>query len=278
MKDIYTALITPFNEDNYIDYPALCAILDDLIKQGNNHFVVCGTTGEVSMLTFHEKIQLIRFIRYHYPKIQLIVGISAIGTKEVIRQIKALESIEGISTFMVIVPYYVKPTQEGLYQHFHHIALSTNKNLIIYNIPGRTSCNLEVDTLLQLIKNHSNIKGMKQAGTLDKLVTVKQRFPDFKIYVGNDDQLLEALQLGFDGIVSVASHFVYPLMKDIIDTLDEDKDLQLKKIAKLIFKETSPAPIKYIMHQLGYCQNKLRLPLVPIESSLEKELNQLLEK
>lgn len=278
MKEIYTALITPFQEDGHIDYPALTKMLDDFIKIGNDHFVVCGTTGEVSMLSFHEKIQLIRFICYHYPTAKLIIGISAIGTKEILKQMKALEGIEGIDTFMVIVPYYVKPTQEGLYQHFSMIANSTKKNIVIYNIPSRTSCNLEVDTLLRLIEQHGNIIGIKQASSLQGLQKVKQLFPFFKIYVGNDDQLLECLNEDFDGIVSVASHFVFPLMQDIIETKDIKKDKKLKEISKLIFAETSPGPIKYILYKLGYCNNVLRLPLVPIKKELETKLNELIEK
>lgn len=278
MKDIYTALITPFEEDGAIDYRGLSKVIEKLIEEGNTKFVICGTTGEVSTLRLHEKKQLIRYIRYHYPDIDLIVGLSSNSTNEIIRQIKELGNISQLDTFMVVVPYYNRPNQEGLYKHFDVIASATDKNIIIYNIPSRTACNIENKTIIELLEKHKNIVGLKQAGDLSTIYQIKEKIPFFKVYIGNDNMLKEGLEYGADGIISVVSHIDYPLIKDIVETRDPFKDAYLKILTKYAFKEPSPAPIKYILAKLGYIHNKLRLPLVPVSKSLEKQLDSIVEK
>lgn len=277
-KEIYTALITPFEEDGAIDYGGLSNIIDKLVKEGNTKFVICGTTGEVSTLRLHEKKQLIRYIRYHYPEVDLIVGLSSNSTSEIIRQINELENISDLDTFMVVVPYYNRPNQEGLFKHFDIIASSTSKNIVIYNIPSRCSCEIDNKTIIRLLEKHKNIIGLKQAGDLSTLYQIKEKFPFFKVYIGNDNQLKEGLEYGADGIISVVSHLDYPLIKEIVETRAPFKDAYLKIITKYMFIEPSPAPIKYILYKLGFIQNKLRLPLVPVSKTLEKQLDSIVEK
>lgn len=278
MKEIYTALITPFDEDGSIDYKALSKLIDKLISEGNDSFVVCGTTGEVSTLRLHEKKQLIRYIRYHYPDVNLIIGLSSNSTNEIIKQINELGNINSLESFMVVVPYYNRPSQEGLFKHYDVIASSTSKNIIIYNVPSRTACNIETNTILKLLEKHKNIIGLKQAGSLDDVLTLKENYPFFKVYVGNDNLLKEALQKDVDGIISVVSHLDYKLIKDICDSENDFKDDYLKLLSKYIFIESSPAPLKYILFKLGYINNKLRLPLVNITKEHEKILDSIVEK
>ncbi|MFV0395452.1 MAG: 4-hydroxy-tetrahydrodipicolinate synthase [Coprobacillaceae bacterium] len=278
MKEVYTALITPFDEEGAIDYESLKKLMDHLISQGNTRFLICGTTAEVSTLRLHEKKQLVRYVRYHYPDIQIIVGSGSNSTNEVIRQMQELSNIQGIDAFMVVTPYYNKPSQEGLYQHYSKIAKATDKNIIIYNVPSRTACEISNHTVSRLIKKYKNIIGLKQAGEIAGIRKLKDTFPDFKIYVGNDNLLKEALELGADGIISVVSHVDYPLIENICNTEDHFQDAYLKILSKYLFMESSPAPTKYVLSKMGYIKNKLRLPLVPVSKSLEKQLDSIVEK
>jgi 4-hydroxy-tetrahydrodipicolinate synthase len=278
MKEVYTALITPFNEEGAIDYEGVKKLIDYLLQLGNDHFLLCGTTGEASTLRFHEKKQYIRYVRYHYPKVHLLVGISSNSTNEVIKEIEELSNIQNLDTFMVVTPYYVKPSQVGLYQHYSKIATTTNKNILIYNVPNRTACEITNDTISHLIKKHKNIVGLKQAGNISGVKELKEKYPTFKIYVGNDHLLKEALEQDVDGIISVVSHVDYLLIERICQTKNAFDDAYLKLLTTFLFFEPSPAPTKYVLSKLGLIQNKLRLPLVPISSDLEETLDAMIEK
>jgi len=278
MKEIYTALITPFDEEGAIDYESLKKLINHLIQQGNDHFVLCGTTGEASTLRLHEKKQLIRYVRFHYPDIHLIIGISSNSTNDSIRMMQELSTIHNLSTFMMVTPYYNKPSQEGLFQHYSKIADNTDKDIIIYNVPSRTACEIHDDTIRRLITKHKNIIGLKQAGDISGISSLKAQYPDFKIYVGNDHMLKEALEAGADGIISVASHLDYPLIENICNTRDPFLDDYLKIVTSYLFKEPSPAPIKYILSKKGLIQNKLRLPLIPVSPKLEVQLDCIIKK
>ena len=275
MKEIYTALITPFNEEKAIDYQSLDKLLQHLLLAGNDHFVVGGTTGEAPTLQWEEKKHLISYIGQQSPHAKIVFGVSSNNTKECIRQIQELETNPYISAFMVVVPYYNKPSQEGIYQHFEAIAKATKKDLIIYNVPGRTSSNISIETICQLLENNKTIIGLKQAGDIDGIETIKQKFPNFKIYIGNDNLLYEGLQKGADGIISVASHIVYPLIKNICESNNPFLDDYLKMISHYLFLEPSPAPVKYVLSNMGIIKNELRLPLVPVSKSLQESLDSL---
>lgn len=273
IKEIYTALITPFNEKKEIDFNGLYNLIKSLMKQGNTNFVLCGTTGEVSTLSMKEKKQLIQFVLYHFDKANFIIGISGNHTDNVISQIKELEDSIKDCPIMVVVPYYVKPSQQGLYCHFSKIAKCTKNQLILYNVPSRCSCNLEDETIIKLVKNHSNIIGLKQAGDYKTIKALKDKLPFFKVYSGNDDLLLEGLSQDVDGIISVCSHVAYPLIEEIMLSKDIQLDDKLKQLSSLVFKEASPGPIKYMLTQKGLINNILRLPLVSISVDLEKEID-----
>lgn len=278
MKEIFTALITPFNTDQSIDYPGLYRIMDHLINQGNKSFLLCGTTGETSTLKLEERRVLVEKILDKYPSIRVIVGICSNSTSQVIRHIEMYKDHPRIYAFLVIVPYYIKPNQNGIFKHFDLIASSTSKKIMIYNIPSRCGVAIEVNTIIRLANKHKNIIGMKQCGPLEEIHMIKDALPSFKVYIGDDHLLLEGLKERADGIISVSSHLDYPLIEEICKHENIFDDRYLKLISEYVFIEPSPAPIKYILNQLGYIQNILRSPLTTISEESEDKLSPLIEK
>ena len=278
MKEIFTALITPFRDDQSIDYHALYHLMDDLIEQGNDSFVLCGTTGETSTLKVDERRILVEKIIEKYPNIKLIVGICSNSTSQVIRHIQMYKNNPHIYAYLVIVPYYIRPSQNGIYKHFDIIASSTKQNIMIYNIPSRCGVGIDVSTTIRLVNKHKNIIGMKQCGSLDDIQKLKDSLPQFKVYIGDDHLLLEGLKQRADGIISVTSHLDYPLIEKICIDENVFDDRYLKLLSDYVFIEPSPAPIKYILSQLGYINNILRLPLTPITEESQAKLSPLIEK
>lgn len=278
MKEVFTALVTPFNKDQSIDYSGLYRLMDKLIHEGNKSFLLCGTTGETSSLKLDERRVLVENVLKKYPQIRLMIGISSHNTAEVIRHIQMYKDNQAIYAFLVVVPYYIKPNQRGIQKHFDLIAASTSKKIMIYNIPSRCGVSIEPETVIQLAKKHKNIIGMKQCGALEDISIIKKSLPEFKIYIGDDHLLLEALKQKADGIISVVSHIDYPLVERICQKEDVFDDSYLKLLSQFLFIEPNPAPIKYILSQLGYIQNILRIPLVEIDRDSQKKLLPLIEK
>jgi len=278
MREIFTALITPFHKDHSIDYPGLYRVMDKLIEEGNKSFVLCGTTGETSTLKLDERRILVEKVLKKYPQIKIIVGICSNSTFEVIRHIDMYKDDPRIYAYLVIVPYYIRPNQNGIYKHFDLIASATNKNIMIYNIPSRCGVSIDVSTVIRLANKHKNIIGMKQCGSLEEIQQIKEALPQFKVYIGDDHLLLEGLKRRADGIISVASHLDYPLVEDICLNENVFDDRYLKLISEYVFIEPSPAPVKYILYQLGYIQNILRSPLTPISEDSQVKLLPLIEK
>jgi 4-hydroxy-tetrahydrodipicolinate synthase len=183
-----------------------------------------------------------------------------------------------IYAYLIIVPYYIKPSQEGIYKHFDLIASSTHKNIMIYNIPSRCGINIETKTIIKLIQKHKNIIGMKQCGDINVIRELKEQFNDFKVFIGDDHLLLEGLNNNADGIISVVSHLDYPLIKKVIEERNRFDDDYLKLISQYVFLESSPSTIKYILSKLGYIENRLRSPLTQISENSIHLLQPLIEK
>lgn len=278
MKEIFTALITPFNQDQSIDYAGLYRLMDHLIEQGNKSFLLCGTTGETSTLKLDERRLLVENILKKYPYIRVMIGICSNSTAQVIRHIQMYHDHPSIYAFLIIVPYYIKPNQKGIQRHFDLIASSTKQKLMIYNIPSRCGANIEADTVIELAKRHKNIIGMKQCGSLEDMSAIKEALPAFKVYSGDDHMLMESLQHRADGIISVVSHVDYPLIDKICQKPQNFDDDYLKLLSRYVFIEPSPAPLKYILSQLGYIQNILRAPLCPINEVSQQQLQPFIEK
>ena len=183
-----------------------------------------------------------------------------------------------IYAYLVIVPYYIKPSQEGIYKHFDLIAASTSKKIMIYNIPSRCGVGIAPSTVIRLANKHKNIIGMKQCGELNDIQTIKEELSQFKVYIGDDHLLLEGLKQRADGIISVTSHLDFQLIEKICKNENIFDDRYLKLISEYVFIEPSPAPIKYILSELGYIQNILRLPLTTISEESQVRLAPLVEK
>lgn len=278
MKEVFTALVTPFNRDQSIDYLGLYRLMDKLIHEGNKSFLLCGTTGETSSLKLDERRMLVENVLKKYPQIRIMIGISSNNTAEAIRHIQMYKDNQAIYAFLIVVPYYIKPNQKGIQKHFDLIASSTTKKIMIYNIPPRCGVSIHPEIIIQLAKSHKNIIGMKQCGALEDIPVIKKSLPEFKVYIGDDHLLLEALEKKADGIISVVSHIDFPLVEKICQQENVFDDDYLKLLSQYIFIEPNPAPIKYILSQLGYIQNILRSPLTEINHESQKKLSPLIEK
>ncbi len=282
---IYTAIITPFLNDNSIDYIAVKRIIENQIKQGVDGVVVCGTTGEASTLESKEKLELMRnVVMFVDGRIKVIAGVGSNNTSETLELIALADQIEGIDEYLVVVPYYSKPSQTGLYQHFKEIAGATKRNIMVYNVPKRAGIEIEEETLDLLINECSNITSLKHAShNLELVRNIKQKHPEFEIYSGEDNYLLEGLEAGMNGVVSVCSHIIANEIRDLLERYEFNDNIEIlddyvKLCAKYVFIESSPSPTKYLMHKLGYCHNILRLPLVPVSIQNERKLDQLLKR
>lgn len=279
------ALVTPFNTDGSIDFPALEKLVNYVIDNGVNYLVALGTTAETPTLTADEKLQVLEFIiEKCNSRVQIVCGIGGNNTAEVIHQLNTypLDKVDGILT---VVPYYNKPTQEGLYQHFKAIAQATDKNLILYNVPGRTVTNMLAETTLRLANEFKNVVAVKEAsGNMSQCMDLVQGKPDhFAILSGDDDLVQPQIAIGMEGVISVAANCYTKDFTNMVNTalngdFDTARKLHYKLLEgiRLLFADGNPAGVKYVLSKMGICQNTLRLPLVPATDATMTKINQYL--
>ena len=278
-EGVATAIITPLNRDG-IDYELFGKLIDWQIESGINALVVCGTTGECSTLSDEEHVSAIEFaVKRANKRIPIIAGTGSNDTAYAIWLTKEAERV-GADAALVVTPYYNKTTQRGLIAMFEAIADSSNLPLILYNVPSRTGINIEPDTYVALSK-HKNIVAIKEAnGNISKMVeTVAKLGGALDLYSGNDDQIVPIMSLGGKGVISVLSN-VCP--KETVELCDRffkgdikgSMELQAKynEFISLLFCETNPIPVKAAMAKLGWCEDYLRLPLVPMESAHREKM------
>lgn len=269
---LLTAMVTPFNQDGEIDYPATGNLLEHLIENGTDAVVVAGTTGESPTLSTEEKIELFKYVvKQVNGRIPVIAGTGSNDTKSSIALTKEAEAI-GVDGIMVVAPYYNRPSQAGLYEHFKVIAEATHLPIMLYNIPGRTSVNIDVDTIVELSKIE-NIKSVKEASAdLDAMAEIIERTTDdFVLYSGDDSLTLPVLAIGGKGTVSVSAHVVGNEMKAMIKaftsgSLEEAGSLHRKLLSTFnaMFSAPSPTPLKAVLNYIGVPVGNVRLPLVPL--------------
>lgn len=282
---ILTAMVTPMNDNLEVDYLESGRLAKYLSEHGSDGIVVAGTTGESPTLSAEEKLELFRVVKEAVGK--NVIVIAGIGSNSTAASValarKAVDT--GVDGLMAVVPYYNKPSQEGMYQHFRTIAEATTLPLMLYNVPGRTSANLLPETVLRLSKI-PNIVALKEAvGVMDQVSELKRILSeDFEVYSGDDSLTLPMLALGCSGIVSVASHVIGDEMKQMIDAwFDGDAitarkcHLKLMPVFKGIFITANPVPIKYLVNTLGLKAGKARLPLVDATPEEKKFLTELLQ-
>ncbi|CDX02594.1 dihydrodipicolinate synthase [Desulfitobacterium sp. LBE] len=286
LNRIMTAMVTPFNDKMEVNYPEAEKLANYLIEHGNDGIVVCGTTGESPTVSAEEKIELFRTVKKAVgSKATVIAGIGSNTTDGSINLARQAEKT-GVDGLMAVVPYYNKPSQEGLYQHFRAIAEAISLPLMVYNIPGRTSINLLPETVLRLseIPNITSIK--EAAGSMDQVSEMRRILPeDFLIYSGDDSLTLPMLALGCDGIISVAAHVVGDEIKQLVDAWfngDPQTALQwhlkLMPMFKGVFVTTNPVPVKYLLKKAGINAGGVKLPLVCAAPEEEAFLDDLYQK
>lgn len=281
-KGVGTALITPFKEDQSVDFGSLKKILDHQLNNNIDALIVLGTTGESPVIEYEERRKLISaVVEEAKGKVPVIVGTGSNNTKKVIENNKLAEDLKA-DGLLIVNPYYNKGTQESLLEHYKHISDRTSLPIILYNVPSRTGMNILLETAVRIHKNCNNVVAIKEAsGDISQIANLIAIKPDsFSVLSGNDDQTLPIIALGGDGVISVFSNPYPSEMKQITDAmlnndLSSAQSFNNKYLGMMnaLFIETSPAPVKFVMHHLGLCENVLRLPLSKATSRTEEVLN-----
>lgn len=274
---LLTAMVTPFTKDGEVAYDEASNVARFLIENGSDGVVVAGTTGESPVLTKEEKLKLFSVVKEAVgEKGVVIAGTGSNSTADTVALTKKAAET-GVDGIMVVTPYYNKPSQEGLYQHFKAVAEETDLPIIMYNVPGRTSVNLLPATVIRLAEIN-NICALKEAsGNLDQVAEIKKGVSeDFLIYSGDDSLTLPMLAVGGCGVISVASHVAGKMIKEMIENffsgkVKEAADLHIKlfPLFKVMFVTTNPVPVKAALNLIGLSVGNPRLPLVP---ATEKEI------
>ncbi|MBM4763499.1 4-hydroxy-tetrahydrodipicolinate synthase [Bacillus sp. B15-48] len=285
LGQVLTAMVTPFDQQGEIDYDATRNLVNYLIHNGTDGLVVAGTTGESPTLTASEKVELFKFVVSIVDgRIPVIAGTGSYNTRDSIHLTKEAE-LAGVDGIMLVTPYYNKPSQEGLYQHFKAIAEATSLPVMLYNIPGRSAVNLSVETIVRL-SEIQNIKYVKEAsGNLDDMAEIIARTPyDFILYSGDDSLTLPVLAIGGHGVVSVSSHIIGNEMQEMITLFKNGKIREASLLhrtllpkMKALFAAPSPSPVKAALNMNGIQVGSVRLPMVPLTEEENKNLKEALE-
>ncbi len=280
------ALITPFDRNKAIDFPALGRLMEHVIAGGADYLVALGTTAETPTLSCTEKEELVAFIRrQNAGRLPLVLGIGGNNTAEVVRQIENAD-LEGIEAVLSVTPYYNRPTQEGLYQHYKAIAEASPKPIILYNVPARTGCNLAAETTLRLAHDFRNIAAVKEASCiLSQMAYILRDKPeDFLVISGDDNMALPLIALGGDGVISVAANaFPKSVCRMVRGCLEGNFaeaakiQLMLLECIESLFSEGNPVGIKAALAIKGLIQNELRLPLVPCSDKHYSKIEALIQ-
>src|SRR6478609_468492 len=280
------ALVTPFDETGAIDFKGLKKLLQHTAK-GADYFVVVGTTGEAATLTVDETKQILSFIQQNNPKkLPIVYGIGGNDTQEVIREIWETD-FSGIDAILSVSPYYNKPSQEGIYQHYMKLAKESPVPIIIYNVPGRTASNITAETTLRLAKASPKFIAVKEAsGNLEQCMKIIKDAPKGFMLISGDDMLTVPLYaMGSVGVISVLANAfptVFQKVKEYATAGKFDKatkeQFKLLDISGPMYEEGNPVGVKYLLSEMGVCKNVLRLPHVAASQTLQKKIKSLYEK
>lgn len=287
LKGTGVAIVTPFLANQEVDYSSLTKVIEHLIAGGIDYIVSLGTTGESVSLSMQEQEQIVKHtLSVVNNRIPVVVGCGGNYTLAVIEKMKVMETWGSFDCFLSVSPYYNKPSQEGIYLHYKAIAESTSKKIMLYNVPGRTSRNIEPATTLRLAKDFKNIIGIKEAGNnLMQSIELSRTKPnDFLLISGDDDLLLSQLAHGFDGVISVVANAYPRQWSDVVRLAQNDQIIEARNIfhslfdfVGLIFKENNPAGIKCALNEMSLCENTFRLPVCPVNDNLDQELRQFVK-
>jgi 4-hydroxy-tetrahydrodipicolinate synthase len=286
LRGTYTAIVTPFNSDGSIDEESYRNLVEEQVKAGITGIVPCGSTGESSTLDHKEHIELIKItVDQVKDRCEILAGTGSNSTREAIEITKIAEKA-GITSTLQIVPYYNKPTQKGLYEHFKAIAESVKIPVVVYNIQSRTAINLETSTLIELSKI-KNITGVKEgSGNIFQIMEVIKTMPkDFSVLIGDDKLTFLTMALGGNGVISVASNVMPERIKNFVDLgLKNDflamreEHFKLDELFNKLFIETNPIPVKKILSLKGKIKSYYRMPLTEPSDNSTAALKELIKK
>ena len=282
-----TALVTPFFADGSVDYEAYAALVDRQVAAGVHFLVPLGTTGETPTLSDGEKTAIFQLVKEHAKGLPLMPGVGTNSLSGTLANVRLMEPL-GPDALLVVVPYYNKPSQQGMYEYFKAVAAATTLPVVIYNVPGRTGANILPDTVLRLAAEVPNIRGIKEAsGNFSQVSDLVRRAPEgFAVLGGDDDLTLAYMAAGAHGVISVASNIAPAEVAAMAAALERDElaaaralHQRLFPLFKACFAESSPAPTKAALAQLGLCGETLRLPLVaasePTKVLMQKVMDEL---
>lgn len=280
-------MVTPFSSDGSVDYGMAERLANHLVTHGSDGLVICGTTGESPTLSWQEEYQLFKSVKQAVSgRAKILAGTGSNSTQEAIEATQKASHL-GLDGALQVVPYYNKPSQEGLYQHFSTIARAVpDFPLMLYNIPGRTGCNLDAETVARLAQVDSIVAIKEASGSLDQVSQIRRHTPaDFFIYSGDDSLTLPTLAVGGCGVVSVASHLVGESIQCMIQAyelgqvkLATDLHIQLLPLFKALFVTTNPVPVKAALTLRGWDVGSVRLPLCAADDSVKAFLADVLQQ
>lgn len=275
------ALVTPFDKNKEIDYPALSRVVEHVIGNNADFLVVLGTTGETPALSEEEKTAVRNFVKEaNGGRVPLVIGIGGNNTAAIVRQLKE-DDLSGFCAVLSVVPAYNKPSQEGIFCHFKAIAEASPLPVILYNVPGRTGVNMTAETTLRIAREVPNVVGIKEAsGNISQIEKILREKPDdFIVLSGDDGFTYPLMTLGAQGVISVLGN-AYPkefaemvhlcLEGNYIEAVDIHH--KYREIIRLLFADGNPAGVKCVMHDMGLLENELRLPLVPVSDATAREI------
>lgn len=270
------ALVTPFRQDGSIDTESLRRLVQFQREAGTDIVIPCGTTGESPTLSAEEQARIIRIVREEAGDAMMVAA--GAGTNDTAHAIELSRNAEkaGAQALLSVAPYYNKPSQEGYYQHFAHVARAVSIPVILYNVPGRTGSNVSADTIIRLANDFGNILAVKEASdNFDQIAELIDRRPErFSVLTGEDSLILPFMAMGGDGVISVAANEIPKAIKGLVEAmkagnLDEARTINrtYRRLLKLNFIESNPVPVKYALAQMGMIEENYRLPLVPMHEA-----------
>jgi 4-hydroxy-tetrahydrodipicolinate synthase len=277
------ALVTPFDADGHVDYPALTRLIQHVTKGGVDYLVVMGTTGESATLSKDEKAAVLHHVKeVNAGQLPIVYGVGGNNTAELVHQLTHKDP-SGLAGILSVTPYYNKPTQEGLYQHYKALAQVSPLPIILYNVPGRTGINMTADTTLRLARDFSNIKAVKEAsGNLDQINRIcKDKPVGFEVISGDDNLTYPMIALGARGVISVVGQATPRVFSDMVRLALEGRFSEalplhnrLFDFTNQLFEQGNPGGVKAALAALGVMDNRLRLPLVPVSADLAQAIGQ----
>ncbi|MFN0030625.1 MAG: 4-hydroxy-tetrahydrodipicolinate synthase [Flavobacteriales bacterium] len=285
LKGLGVAMITPFKKDYTVDVPALKKLTEHLLDNGADYLVVMGTTGETSTLDKEDKkLVLETVLGTCGGRKPVVLGVGGNNTYELSLQLERMDT-SGLTAILSVSPYYTKPTQNGLFEHYKSLSEHSKLPIILYNVPGRTGSNILPDTVMRIAFDCRNVIGIKEAsGNMEQIMTIiKDKPKDFMVISGDDSITLPLLAAGADGVISVVGNAFPHEFSDMVhlamgNEMDEARKLhyRLLEIIQLLFVEGNPAGVKEVLSHLDICENYLRLPLVPVSQHVSERMRRLM--